>query len=318
MGSILRTMLFIPANSWRMILRARDEMEDAVILDLEDAVPIGEKETARVLARDCIPLLKERAIDVFIRVNSLATGLTREDLNYVVVEGADGIVLPKSESKQDILALDEFLQDEERKKGLEPNSVAIMPLVETPRGVLNVRDIVSASPRVIAVGFGAGDFLRELGEGFAITRLTPEEYFPMILYARSSISLAASAAGILPIDTPFFGLLTDTEGLIAESEKAKLLGFKGKMLIHPRHINPVNEIFSPSEADIDFARQMVQAYKEAEARGLGAASFGGRMIDYAMHTMGMDLLAKAEAIAEKSQRRLRVSSSAGAATEETS
>jgi len=301
--SVWRSMLFIPANSWRMIMRATTEMQDAIILDLEDAVPIAEKETGRAFARDGIPILKSKGIDVFVRVNSLGTGLTEEDLKYVVGEGLDGIMLPKSEKKEDIVKLDRLLKKEEVKKGMKPSSIFIMPLLESPRGVLNASDITTGSKRVAALGFGAGDFLRELGEGFAIARLSPDEYFPMILYARSRISIAARVAGVPAIDTPFFGLLIDTDGLVRESSKAKLLGFKGKMLIHPRHVQPVNQVFSPSKEDINFSKNMINAYKEAEAKGLGAASFGGRMIDYAMVSMGKDLLSRAEGIAEKEKRR---------------
>jgi citrate lyase subunit beta/citryl-CoA lyase len=153
------------------------------------------------------------------------------------------------------------------------------------------------------LAFGAGDFLRELGEGFAIARLSPDEYFPTILYARSQISIAARVHDIPAIDTPFFGLLTDEEGLIREATRVKLMGFKGKLLIHPRHVGPVNEVFCPSGEDVDFAQQMIAAYREAEAQGLGAASFGGRMIDYAMVSMGEDLLQRAEAIAKRQEKR---------------
>jgi len=287
-----------------MIMRATTEMQDAIILDLEDAVPIAEKETARVFARDSVTILKSKGIDVFVRVNSLATGLTQEDLKYAVVKGLDGTMLPKSESREDVVKLDRLIKKEEMSKKLKPNSISMMLLLESPRGVLKASEIATGSKRVVALGFGAGDFLRELGEGFAIARLSPDEYFPMILYARSRISIAARVAGVPAIDTPFFGLLIDTDGLIRESSKAKLLGFKGKMLIHPRHIEPVNQVFSPSKEDVEFSKQMIKVYKEAEAKGLGAASFGGRMIDYAMVSMGKDLLSRAEAIAEKEKRRI--------------
>jgi citrate lyase subunit beta/citryl-CoA lyase len=287
-----------------MIMRATTEMQDATILDLEDAVPIAEKETGRIFARDGIPILKSKGIDVFVRVNSLGTGLTQEDLKYVVVKDLNGIMLPKSETKEEIIKLDRLLRKEEERKKLKPNAISIIPLIESPRGVLNVSEIVMASRRVVALGFGAGDFLRELGEGFAIARLSPDEYFPVILYARSRLSIAARVAGVPAIDTPFFGLLIDIDGLIRESSKVKLLGFKGKMLIHPRHIESVNKVFSPSQEDVEFSKQIINAYKEAEAKGLGAASFGGRMIDYAMVSMGEDILARAEAIAEREKRRI--------------
>ena len=224
MTQILRSMLYVPANSWRMINNAPGEGADAVILDLEDGCPMPEKETARVFARDSIPMLKEQGLDVFVRVNSLETGLTGTDLSYVVVKGIDGIMLAKTESGEAVNEVGRLLTEEEKKKNLVPESVAIMALIETPRGIMNIREIIEASNRVVAVGFGAGDFSREMGAGMGVSKLTPEEYFPMVLYARSAMAVAARAAGIQAIDTPFFGLIIDLEGLARESEKAKLLG----------------------------------------------------------------------------------------------
>ena len=119
---VWRSMLFIPANSWRMIMRATTEMQDAIILDLEDAVPVAEKETARVFARDGVPILKSKGIDVFVRVNSLATGLTPEDLKYVVVKGLDGVMLPKSEREEDIVKVDRLIKKEEMRKKYEESN----------------------------------------------------------------------------------------------------------------------------------------------------------------------------------------------------
>ncbi len=304
---ILRTMLYVPANSWRMIATAATEGGDAVILDLEDACPMGEKETGRILARDSIPMLKEMAIDVFVRVNSFDTGLTETDISYVVAAGLDGIMLPKTESKEDISKLDQLLRNEEEKKGLQLNSVGIIALLETPRGILAVSEIISASQRVVGVSFGAGDYSREIGAGMGVSRLSPEELFLMALHPRCSIALAARAAGIQAIDTPFAGLVIDTKGLTEESQKAKLLGFTGKQLIHPRHVDPVNQVFSPSKEDIDFAKQVMQIYEEAKAKGLGATTVGGRMIDYGSYRRAVNLLEKAEIIAEKEKARLQES-----------
>jgi citrate lyase subunit beta/citryl-CoA lyase len=170
-------------------------------------------------------------ITVFVWVNSLGTGLTTEDLKYVVCEGLDGIILPKSASKEDITRPEKLIEEEEKRKGMRQGSVSIISLVESPKGVSNAR---------VALGFGAGDFMRELGGGFVIAQLSPEEYFPMILYARSRISVGARVAELLAIDTPYFGLLIGIKGLVRESEKAKLLGFAGKMVIHQIHVEPVN------------------------------------------------------------------------------
>ena len=299
---IWRSLLFIPANSWKMLNKAATEMEDGVIIDLEDACPVAERETGRIFARDITPILKTKEINVLVRVNSLPTGATADDLRIVVTEGLDSIMLPKSESKEDILTLAELLDREEERKGIKYR-IKILPLIESPKGVINAYEIGIASERVAALGFGAGDFTRELGEGFTIAKMTPDEYFPVLLHARSTIATAACAIGILAIDTPYFGLLIDIEGLERETSKAKLLGFKGKMLTHPRHVETVNRVFSPSPEDIEFSQRLVDAYKEAEAQGKGAAVLDGRMIDIAMYKMGMHMISKADGIANKAKLR---------------
>ncbi len=303
MERILRTMLFVPANSWRMITTAATEGGDAVILDLEDACPIAEKETGRIFARDSIPMLKEKGMDVFVRVNSFDTELTEEDISYVVVSGLDGVILPKAESKEDILKLDQLLKVEEEKKGILPNTIAILPLLESPKGISAVSEIISGSQRVIGVSFGAGDYSREIGAGMGVTSLSPEEYFLMASHPRSCIALAARAAGILAIDSPFFGLVIDIEGLIKESRKVKLIGFTGKLLVHPRHVDSVNQVFSPSKDEIDFARRVIKAYEEAKAKGLGATSLGGRMIDYGSYRRALNLISIAKKISEREKRK---------------
>lgn len=303
MDRILRTMLFVPTNSWRMITTAATGGEDAVILDLEDACPTAEKETGRIFARDSIPILKEKDLDVFVRVNSFDTGLTEKDIDYVVVKGLDGIMLPKTGSKEDIFKLDRLLKLEEEKKGLALNSVVILPLLESPKGISAVSEIISGSKRVIGVSFGAGDYSREIGAGMGVTSLSPEEYFLMASHPRSCIALAARASGIFAIDAPFFGWVIDIEGLIKEARKVKLMGFTGKLLVHPRHVDPVNQVFSPSKEEIDFARRVIKAYEEAKAKGLGATSLGGRMIDYGSHRRALNLISIAEKISEREERK---------------
>ena len=304
MTRILRSMLYVPSNSWRMINNATTEGDDAIILDLEDGCPIAEKETGRVFARDSISMLKQHGLDVFVRVNSMETGLTATDIEYVVVPGLDGIMLAKTESQEDVTVLDGLLKQQEKKKGILPGSLQVMALLETPKGILNIREIIAASERVIAVGFGAGDFSREMGAGMGVTKLSPDEYFPMILHARSSIAMAARAAGIQAIDTPYFGLVIDLEGLWRESEKVKLLGFSGKQLTHPRHVEVANQVFSPAKADVGYAKKVVDAYQEARSKGLGATTLGGKMIDFGSFKRAESLLAFASSIEQRAKTRV--------------
>jgi citrate lyase subunit beta/citryl-CoA lyase len=299
------TRIYVPSNSWRMINNATTEGADAIILDLEDGCPIAEKETGRVFARDSISMLKQHGLDVFVRVNSMETGLTATDIEYVVMPGLDGIMLAKAESQEDVTALDGLLKQQENKKGILPGSVQVMALLETPKGILNIREIIAASERVVAVGFGAGDFSREMGAGMGVTKLSPDEYFPMILHARSSIAMAARAAGIQAIDTPYFGLVIDLEGLRRESEKVKLLGFSGKQLTHPRHVEVANQVFTPAKADVGYAKKVVDAYQEARSKGLGATTLGGKMIDFGSFKRAESLLAFASSIEEREKTRVR-------------
>jgi citrate lyase subunit beta / citryl-CoA lyase len=300
---ILRSLLFVPANSWRMVSTATTEGGDAVILDLEDACPLAEKETGRVFARDSISMLKEKGMDVLVRVNAFDTGFTEEDLRYVVAPGLDGIMLPKSESREDILMLDQLIRMEEEKKGIPAESVAILALLESPKGISNVGEIISASKRVIGVSFGAGDYSREIGAGMGVTSLTADEFALMASYPRSAIALAARAAGVLAIDSPFFGLVIDTESLSRETRRVKLMGFTGKLLTHPRHVEPVNQVFSPAQEEVAFAGRVMKAYEEARAKGLGATSIGGRMIDFGSYKRAVNLIATAEKIAEREKKK---------------
>jgi len=294
----LRSMLFVPANNWRLIQSAREEEPDAIILDLEDAVPIDEKETARWFIRDAVKMLKENGHTVIVRVNGLATGLTKIDLEFALQEGVEGVMLPKSETKEDILKLEGLIEEEERKRKLI--KIKIIPLIESAKGIFNVDEMVFASDRVCAVGFGAADYLRDFGKSYFTISSDQIE----LLYPRSRISVAARAAGIPSIDTPFLGLIIDREGLIRESKIALSLGFKGKMCIHPMHIKFINEIFSPSEQDVDMARKVIKAYEEAKARGLGATSVEGRMIDEATYKLAIEILRLHEVIMKKAQRRV--------------
>jgi citrate lyase subunit beta/citryl-CoA lyase len=192
---------------------------------------------------------------------------------------------------------------EEEKKGLSLNSVVILPLLESPKGISAVSEIISGSQRVIGVSFGAGDYSREIGAGMGVTSLSADEFFLMASHPRSTIALAARAAGILAIDSPFFGLVIDIDALIKEARNVKLMGFTGKLLVHPRHVDPVNQVFSPSKEEIDFAKRVIKAYEEAKVKGLGATSLGGRMIDYGSYRRALNLISIAEKIAEREKRK---------------
>lgn len=296
MTDILRSMLYVPANSWRMINNCVSEGADAVILDLEDACPISEKETGRIFARDATAMLHEHGIKAWVRVNSLETELTEVDLGYVVNPHLDGIMLAKTEGESDIKKVENILHKLELEKNIKPGKVKLAALLETPAAIKNVHDIAEASTRLKAIAFGAGDYSREMGAGMGVTKLSPDEYFPSILYARSKIALAARAVGLSAIDSPYFGYVIDLNGLARESEKVRFLGFSGKQATHPRHVTVINQAFSPTQEEIKYARSLVEAFDEAQAKGLGATSLGGKMIDYSSAKRAKSLLNLADTI----------------------
>jgi citrate lyase subunit beta/citryl-CoA lyase len=288
-------MLYVPGNSVKMITRAATLSSDAVILDLEDAVPLLEKETARIITRDSIRVLSKRGISTFVRVNSLATGLTKEDVETVVVEGLDGIVLAKTESADDVAQIDKMLTVIERNSGLQQRSIKVVTLIESAKGLINSYQIASSSDRLMALAFGAGDYSRDLGRD--VSQISNDQ--TELLYARSHLVNVSRAAGIQAVDTPFLGLLTDKESFSKEVRLAMQLGFKGKQCIHPSQIDLINSVFSPAKEDVERAKRVVKAFEEAQSRGLGATSLDGRMIDYMSYQQAKEALGTAQVIEEK-------------------
>ncbi len=292
---VLRSMLFTPGNNQRMMQKASTLGADAVILDLEDAVPVAEKEAARRLVGQSIAQASAKGCRVFVRVNALSTGWTAEDLKWIVRPQLAGVVLPKAQSGADVATAAEWIDELESEQGIDRESIALVPLLETAQGVLNAQEVAEAVPRIIAVAFGALDFARDMG-----IRLSAEG--TELLYARSRIALVASVARILAIDTPWIDI-ADPGGLVREARHARQLGFGGKLVIHPSQIAHVNEVFSPSEDEVAYARKVIEAFRAAEAQGLGAISLDGKMIDAANARQAADLIALAEAIAHGPQAR---------------
>jgi len=301
---LLRSMLYVPGNNVRMIIKAVTLSSDAIILDLEDAVSLSDKETARIIVRDSIEAVKLSSSQLFVRVNGFATNLIAEDLKLVVSKGLDGIMLPKSQAKSEVVELDDMLEKTEKASKLKPETLKVIPLIETAKGVINVHEIASASKRVVAVAFGAGDYCRDLGRD--VSHLSSEQ--TELLYARSQIINGSRAAGVQAIDTPFLGLLTNREGFRKETVLALGLGFKGKQVVHPAQIEFVNNIFTPPQDATKYAKRLIKSFEEAQAQGLGATSFEGRMIDYMSYKQAKDLLSFAKSIVEKKKRAQQVPS----------
>ena len=277
MARPLRSMLFTPGNQPRMVAKVATFGADAVILDLEDAVPLAEKETTRPVVRAALPTLAGGP-PRYVRVNALETGLTGGDLEAIVCADLDGVKLPKVETADDLLEVDRLLSDLEAERGLEVGQIDLIPSIETARGVLNARSIAEAGSRARLLSFGAGDFCRDVRVRFTGNLWEPDGL--ELLFARSQIVLASRAAGLEPpLDTVWLDI-RDHAGLEQDARAAYRLGFQGKMAIHPGQVPIINEVFSPTAEEIDYARRVVEAFEQAEAAGSASIAVDGRLVDY--------------------------------------
>lgn len=290
----LRTALFTPGNRPDRAEKALGLDADAVIFDLEDAVPLAEKEATRALVRDILD--RHPAKRMYVRVNGLTTPYCKEDLEAVVCSNLTGIMLPKVESRDDIFRLDKLLTHAEKKAGLELGASEVLVLCESAKGLEEIYNIVSTTPEhhgVSTVAFGAADYTLDLG--IDLTREGKE-----LEYARFRIPVACRAADIMPpLDSPWMVDLKDIDGLIADAKKAKACGFQGKLVIHPNQIQPCNDIFTPTEEEIAYAKKVTEAFEEAERRGKAAIQLEGKFIDYAVVKRSEDILILAAAIGNK-------------------
>jgi len=262
-----RSRLYAPGNQAHLLAGIEIHGADCVLLDLEDSVPSSEKAAARILVKHLLAAVAFPA-EAWVRINPLDAG-GREDVEEVLIGHPHGICLPKAESAQDVLDLCEELSRIEAERGIEEGATWIMPILETAKGVLHSEEIVSASDRVVMVAFGAEDYTRDVG-----ARRTSDA----LLFARSRIVAGATAAGVQASDTVYADV-DDEAGLIEEAQRARGLGFDGKGAINPRQIDSIHRAFSPTDAELERARAIVEAARDAKEKGRGAVALDGRMID---------------------------------------
>ena len=283
-----RSMLFLPGNTPNIIINGEILGADAVILDLEDAVSPTEKDSARILVRNSIRLMGFGPREVIVRVNGLDTPYWKEDLQAVIPAGVQTVMLPKSATAEDIRLCDAFMAETELANGIPEGTVRLMPLIETALGVENAYLIASACPRVTAIFLGGEDLTADL-------RCKRTKGGEEIRYARQRLVCAARAAGVDVYDTPFTDV-NDDEGIRADALTAKSFGFTGKASISPRHVAAINEVFSPSLKEIEYALAVMDAIRQAKAQGRGAVALNGKMIDAPVVARAERTLADAEAL----------------------
>lgn len=271
-----RTWMFVPGSDRNKLEKVDQLQADAVICDLEDAVASGEKALARKLVHEELLAAQEAGSPArYVRVNAMDTPFFEQDVRGIYGSGLRGIVLPKAEDAKAVARLDAML-DELQHTGIAVDErqlpMEIVPLIESARGLYHAYEIARASKRIKRLMFGSIDFALDIQ-----AQLTPEGQ--ELLYARSQLVVVSRVAGIdAPIDTVFPNF-RDKDGLIHETQRAKQLGFQGKLLIHPCQIGPVREVFAPSYEEVLEAEQIVTAFQEALTAGIGSIQVRGKMVD---------------------------------------
>ncbi len=294
-----RSTLIAPASNPKMLAKAAAANADAVCMDLEDAVAPDRKAEARGHVIEALNTLDFMGKIRQVRINGLDTPYAYRDLVEIVeVAGAalDLVVLPKAGGAEDIRFVATLLDQIEQATGLR-RRIGIAALIETVAGVARIQDIAAADPRLESLIFGSGDFaasmhmpLETIGGADAHDEIYPGHRWHFTL---QSIAVAARLNGLRAIDGPYADI-QDQEGLERFARIGRAMGFDGKWCIHPRQTETVDAVYSPSEAELAYARRVMDAYAEAEAAGTGAITIDGKMVDAANLRMCRHVLAKAE------------------------
>lgn len=271
-----------------MLVKALEFEPDAFIPDMEDSVPPAEKANARQVVKAHLKDLSDTGVPVIPRVNARDTGLTIDDLAAVVSEAIYGISIGKVGSAEDVHWLCDVLSELEKANDMTVGSMKLVVWIETALAICNCFDICKSSARIEAVAFGAEDFTHDMGT----ERLQDDSN---VAYARNALCIAARAADVIALDTPYFQFRNES-GLIENARAAKHIGFKGKFAIHPSQVGPLHEVFSPSAEELEYATRVVSAFEKAELQGRGSTSLDGKVIDVPVVKRARALLATSEIV----------------------
>lgn len=269
--NLLRSFLFVPGNNEKLIIKALNSSSDAVIIDFEDAVALNAKDDARAIALRSS--FKSRNKPLYIRINSTKSSFFSEDLVLISKANIDGIVLPKCEDADEILKV--IL--------INKRNLDIIPLIESAAGLLNLKEISKASKNISRFAFGAIDYTLDIGAKYTKDGLE-------LLYPRSYMVIISKVLGLLPPVDTVFPDLKDEANLKNETEHIKNLGMFGKLAIHPKQISLINEIFTPTEDEIENARKIVDAFNTSEKQGIASIKLDNHFIDYPVYKKAQLLL----------------------------
>ncbi|SJZ69509.1 citrate (pro-3S)-lyase subunit beta [Consotaella salsifontis] len=284
--TLRRSMLFLPGSNAAMLSTAFVFEADSFMFDLEDAVSLREKDTARLLVYHALKMPAYAKREKVVRINPLSTPFGRLDLEAVVRAGVDVVRLPKTDTAEDVADLETEVERIERACGREVGSTRLMAAIESASGVVNALAIAKASPRIMGIALAGFDYVMDMqtqrGDGTEL------------FYARCAVLHAARAARVDAFDV-VFGDVNDEAGFLKEVDLIKRLGFTGKSLINPRQIELLHNAFAPAQEEVDYARRVVAAAAQAEEKGLGVVSLNGKMVDAPVIAMAERVLQRAAA-----------------------
>lgn len=290
MPRVRRVLHFVPGANEKMLTKSLAAPADALVLDLEDAVPPENKDDARSVIASWLGDVDFGRQERVVRINPQDTPWGRKDLEATMVHAPDAYLVPKINSAAEVGAISSLLDDLEKQHGHAPGAVKLLILgTETPRGLLNIGEL-PASPRVDALSWGAEDLSAALGAKG--NRDAEGHYLPVFEHARTMTLVSACAAGVQPLDTVFVDI-KNLEGLRREAQESATMGYTGKITIHPSQIEIVNDAFTPSDADIETSRALLEAYEEQRAVGRAAFTFRGQMVDIPHINRAKQILATA-------------------------
>ena len=286
-----RSLHFVPGGNDRMFTRALTLPADGLILDLEDAVAPDRKAATRGVVREWLARHDFGGRERWVRMNPIATGLGQADLEETIAGRPDGYVVPKPGRAGDIREIARILDRLEQQHDIPYGATRLTVIAtETPEGLLNIREISTASPRTVAVSWGVEDLGAAMGLGRV--RDAAGKYLDIPRYARVMCSVVASAAGVEAIDTVFTDI-ADLDGLRRECEEGVAMGFTGKISIHPSQIAVINDVFTPAKDAVDEARELIALFEVNAQNGIFAFTFKGQMVDAPHLNRAKKLLARA-------------------------
>ena len=291
---VWRSMLFVPVTQQRFVDGAARRGADAIILDLEDAVALSEKERARTLVPEAARIVSRGGADVVVRINR-PVRMTVRDLEAVIGPGVHAVALPKAESPEHVQLVAEIIDELETERGLPLGTTKMLAMVETCSAFFRIAEIARAHPRLVALNLGAEDFATAAG-------MLPEP--EGLFMPKQTCVFAARAAGIMPMG--FVGTVadfSDLDGFRETVRRSRRLGFVGASVIHPSQIQILNEEFRPSAQEVEHAQRVVAAYDKALAEGVGAVTVDGKMIDVPIVDRAKLLLQREAAIAAREARK---------------